>query len=114
MDNNNLYSAVNADGKASPRYYAMGSMILGILALSLSLIVGWAGASAWLGGLVFGIVGLVFANKAGKAGYTGGMRTTGMVLSIIAIALFSLALVACIGCPACMLCTGACLTAGML
>lgn len=102
MDNNNLYSAVNADGKPSPRYYAMGSMILGILSLSL-MIFSWAGASSWLGGLIFGIVGASLAGKASKAGYSGGMRTTGLVLSIIGIVLASLG-VLCVGCVGCFGC----------
>lgn len=102
MDNNNLYSAANTDGNPSPRYYAMGSMILGILSLSL-MVFSWAGSSSWLGGLVFGIVGASLAGKASKAGYVGGMRTTGLVLSIIGIVLAGLG-VMCIGCVGCLGC----------
>ena len=53
-------------------------LFFGILAVGCILL---NAGSLWA--VVLGIVGLVFAHNAKKAGYTGGMRTAGFVLSLI-------------------------------
>ena len=100
MDNNTVKAPVEPETNEiqtpAPQCYAVGSMVLGILAISLALL-NWSGTSSLIGGFVFGVTGLVFANNAGKAGFRSGARTAGLVLSIISIVLASLSIVACIG-----------------
>ncbi len=48
--------------------------------------------------VIFGIIGLVLAGNAKKAGYTEGMRTAGFVLSLIGLIGGALAFVACVAC----------------
>jgi len=108
-NNGNVYAGANNQGSPSPRIYAIGSLILGIM--SASLVLGWGGGASWLGGIIFGIVGISLANKATKAGYIGGMRTAGMVLSIIGIVLNSLPALF-VGCLGCLGCGALCAYAG--
>ena len=67
---------------------------------------GAATASLVLGGysalvsVILGIVGLILAGNAKKAGFNGGIRTAGFVLSLIGLiggAIFFVACVACVG-----------------
>ena len=55
-----------------------------------------------------GIVGLVCAGNAKKAGFMGGLRTAGFVLSLIGLIGGGIAFVACVACA------GAIGAAGML
>lgn len=50
--------------------------------------------------VILGIVGLILAGNAKKAGFNGGIRTAGFVLSLIGLiggAIFFVACVACVG-----------------
>lgn len=50
--------------------------------------------------IILGIVGLILAGNAKKAGFVGGMQTAGFVLSLIGLiggAIFFVACVVCIG-----------------
>ena len=59
---------------------AIASLILGIVGL-------------FFAGIILGIIGLVMASKAKRAGYTGGIRTAGFVLSLLALILSSIIVV---------------------
>lgn len=48
--------------------------------------------------LVLGVVGLVLASNSKKAGFDGGLRTAGFVLSIIGTVFGALIFVSCIAC----------------
>ena len=69
---------------------ATTSMILGIIA-AVFLLFG-SGAGAIVSGTL-GIVGLIYAKKAKKAGYEGVARTLGFVLSLIGLIVGCIALV---------------------
>lgn len=58
--------------------------------------------------VILGIVGLVCAGNAKKAGFMGGLRTAGFVLSLIGLIGGGIAFVACVACA------GAIGAAGML
>jgi predicted amidophosphoribosyltransferase len=79
----------NVDGKTA----ATVSMILGIIAVSLCLF----GYSAIVS-VILGIIGLVFASKSKTAGFIGGTRTAGFVLSLIGLIGGSVIFVSCIAC----------------
>lgn len=84
-------SSGNQPGKGA----AIASLVLGIVAIVLW----WFGYSSIIS-LIASIVGLVLASSAKKAGYTGGIRTAGFVLSLIGLiggAVIFLACVACAG-----------------
>ena len=55
------------------------------------------GVTAFLS-LVLGIVGLVLASNAKKAGYNDGLRTAGFVLSLIGTIFGALIFVSCVAC----------------
>lgn len=79
----------NAPGKVA----AIASLACGII----SVVLPWFGYSALLS-VVLGIVGLVLAGNAKKAGFTSGIRTAGYVLSLIGLILGCLVFVACVAC----------------
>lgn len=80
MNENDVYVA----GKDK----AITSLVLGIV----SVLSCFTGIGAIVG-LVTGIIGLVFANKAKKEGYYGGMQTGGFVSSLVGLIISALALV---------------------
>ena len=89
---------------------AIGSMVCGII----SVLFCWAGYFA-LVALILGIVAIVLSVKAGKMAINGhrpGMATAGLVLGIIGVVLsgiiFACALVACTS-AGCLSCAGAAL-----
>lgn len=86
MEENN-----NIPGKGA----ATASLVLGII----SVVLWFVGYSA-LVSVILGIVGLILAGNAKKAGFNGGIRTAGFVLSLIGLiggAIFFVACVACVG-----------------
>ena len=86
MEENN-----NIPGKGA----ATASLVLGII----SVVLRFFGYSA-LVSVILGIVGLILAGNAKKAGFNGGIRTAGFVLSLIGLiggAIFFVACVACVG-----------------
>ena len=87
MEENN-----NIPGKGA----ATASLVLGIISVVL-----WFFGYSALVSVILGIVGLILAGNAKKAGFNGGIRTAGFVLSLIGLiggAIFFVACVACVGC----------------
>lgn len=69
-------------------------MVLGIIAVVL-----WFFGYSAIVSIILGIIGLVLASNSKKAGYSGGLRTAGFVLSLIGLiggAFFFIACVACV------------------
>lgn len=86
MEENN-----NIPGKGA----ATASLVLGIISVVL-----WFFGYSALVSVILGIVGLILAGNAKKAGFNGGIRTAGFVLSLIGLiggAIFFVACVACVG-----------------
>ena len=86
MEENN-----NIPGKGA----ATASLVLGIISVVL-----WFFGYSALVSVILGIVGLILAGNAKKAGFNGGIRTAGFVLSLIGLiggAIFFVAWVACVG-----------------
>ena len=86
MEENN-----NISGKGA----ATASLVLGIISVVL-----WFFGYSALVSVILGIVGLILAGNAKKAGFNGGIRTAGFVLSLIGLiggAIFFVACVACVG-----------------
>lgn len=94
MENNQ-----NVPGKGA----AVASLVLGIIAVVL-----WFFGYTSIVSVILGIVGLVCAGNAKKAGFMGGLRTAGFVLSLIGLIGGGIAFVACVACA------GALGAAGML
>lgn len=81
----------NIPGKGA----ATASLVLGIISVVL-----WFFGYSSLISVILGIVGLILAGNAKKAGFNGGIRTAGFVLSLIGLiggAIFFVACVACVG-----------------
>lgn len=67
---------------------AITSLVLGIV----SVISCFTGIGSIIG-LVTGIIGLVYANKAKKEGYHGGMQTGGFVSSLVGLIISAIVVV---------------------
>lgn len=83
------------DNKSPGKGAATTSMVLGIISVVL-----WFFGYSALVSVILGIVGLILAGNAKKAGFVGGMQTAGFVLSLIGLiggAIFFVACVACAG-----------------
>lgn len=96
MDENNYVSNVNAsgsNGNDAGKGAATASLVLGIIS-----IVTWFFGMGALVGLITGIIGLICASNAKKAGFVGGMRTAGFVCSLIGVIGSALVFVACVAC----------------
>ena len=81
----------NIPGKGA----ATASMVLGIISVVL-----WFFGYSVLVSVILGIVGLILAGNAKKAGFVGGIQTAGFVLSLIGLiggAIFFVACIACVG-----------------
>ena len=81
----------NIPGKGA----ATASMVLGIISVVL-----WFFGYSALVSVILGIVGLILAGNAKKAGFVGGIQTAGFVLSLIGLiggAIFFVACIACVG-----------------
>lgn len=72
---------------------ATASLVLGII----SVICWFFGYSAIVS-VVLGIIGLVLASNSKKAGFEGGLRTAGFVLSLIGLIGGAVVFVACVAC----------------
>jgi hypothetical protein len=72
---------------------ATASLVLGIISV-VCWFFGWSSVVS----VILGIIGLVMASKSKKAGFTGGIRTAGFVLSLIGLVGGAIVLVACVAC----------------
>ncbi|MFR3291243.1 MAG: hypothetical protein ACLTSG_13935 [Lachnospiraceae bacterium] len=91
MDEN---ERANSSGSEPGKGAAVASMVLGIIAVVL-----WFFGYSAIVSIILGIIGLVLASNSKKAGYSGGLRTAGFVLSLIGLiggAFFFIACVACV------------------
>lgn len=84
---------MNENEKVSVKGAAVGSLVCGIVA-----VVFWFFGVTSIISLVLGIVGVVLANNAKKAGYEGGIRTAGFVLSILGVIFGGLIFISCVAC----------------
>lgn len=88
----------NVPGKGA----AIGSLVCGIVAVVL-----WFFGVTSIGSLILGIVGLILAANAKKAGFEGGLRTAGFVLSLLGVIFGAVIFVACVACAGGVACLGA-------
>ncbi len=72
---------------------AIASLVLGIIS-----VVFWFFGIGSLVSIVCGIIGLILASNAKKAGFEGGIRTGGFVCSLIGLIGGALVFVACVAC----------------
>lgn len=72
---------------------ATTSLVLGIISVVL-----WFFGLTSILSVVLGIVGLICAGNAKKAGFVGGTRTAGFVLSLIGLIGGGIVLIACVAC----------------
>ena len=85
----------NKNGSVPGKGAAVASMVLVIIAVVL-----WFFGYSAIVSVVLGIIGLILAGSSKKAGFDGGLRTAGFVLSLIGLiggAFFFIACVACVG-----------------
>jgi len=83
----------NYQSKGNGAGFAVASMVLGIIALSLMIIPPFA----MFVSPMLAIIGIVFASLARRGGHKSSKATAGLVCSIISLALM-LSCVACIAC----------------
>lgn len=75
-----LTKPIQPGRSANGKPYAIASMVLGIVAVVFILFF-------WVISPICAVIGLVMSHMAKTRGYTGGMRTAGLVLSWVAIGL---------------------------
>lgn len=92
----------NTNGNIPGKGAATASLVLGIIAV-VCWFFGWSSIVS----VVLGIIGLVLSVNSKKAGFTGGTRTAGFVLSLIGLIGGSIFFIACVAC------TGALSAAGL-
>ncbi len=81
---------------------ATASLVLGIISL-IGLLISWIPFISLIS-IGCGIAGIICSASAKKAGFVGGIRTAGLVMSIIGL------IIGCIGfvsCTLCVICLGA-------
>ena len=87
MDGHNYVSSTS-NGNEPGKGAAIASLVLGIVSIAMGALIG----------LITGIIGLICASSAKKAGFVGGMRTAGFVCSLIGVIGSALVFVACVAC----------------
>lgn len=95
-DYNNQFN-LQPQGPMPGQGQATGSLVCGIVSLVAGIVLGWTTFLA-LAGIVVGIVGVILAVNAKKQGYTGGIQTAGLVLSIIGAAISGIVFISCVAC----------------
>ena len=83
----------NDNNKIPGKGAATASMVLGIISVVL-----WFFCYSALVSVILGIIGLILAGNAKKAGFVGGIQTAGFVLSLIGLIGGAIFFVACIAC----------------
>lgn len=103
MSEYNNYTPQSGDepGKGA----AIGSLVCGIISVIIGVVLG-AFIITPIIGLILGIVGLVMSANARKAGFSGGLRTAGFVLSVIGVVFNAIAFVSCTLCAGGLACLG--------
>ena len=81
---------------------ATASLVLGIVAVAL-----WFFGYTSLISVILGIIGIVLAVMSKKQGFDAGIRTAGLILSIIAVVGGAIFFIACVACTACAAVGGA-------
>lgn len=102
VNNEEFVNENNSSNSEQGKGTAVASMVLGIV----SVVTWFFGVGAVIG-LVTGIIGLICASSAKKAGYEGGMRTAGFVCSLIGLIGSALVFIACVACVGAIGATGA-------
>lgn len=72
---------------------ATGSLVCGIIGVVLWFF-GWSSIVS----VILGVVGLVLASNAKKAGFNEGLRTAGFVLSLLSLIFGGVIFIACVAC----------------
>lgn len=81
---------------------AIASLVLGIVSVAL-----WFFGYTSLVSVILGIIGIVLAVMSKKQGFMEGIRTAGLVLSIIGVVGGAIFFVSCVACAACAAAGGA-------
>ena len=81
------------DGKVPGKGAATASLVIGIIG-----VVCWFFGYSAIVSVILGIIGLVLSGNAKKAGFEGGIRTAGAVLSLIALIGGAVVFVVCVAC----------------
>lgn len=76
---------------------AVASLVLGIIALVISI---FSGGSLGVVGIICGVLGLIFGIVGRKDEAKKGLATAGVVCSIIGLLLGLILMIACVGCAA--------------
>ncbi len=93
MDENGNNISQQGNGNVPGKGAAIASLVCGIIAVAF-----WFFGVSALVSVILGIVGLILASNAKKAGFQGGMQTAGFVLSLIGLIGGALIFVACVAC----------------
>ena len=78
---------------------AIASLVLGIVSIVFWVFAGWIPFAGGLISLICGIIGIVCATVSKNAGYNGGLRTAGLVCSIIGLVGGVIVFITCGLCP---------------
>lgn len=92
-EQNNYTPQTQGGGNVPGKGAAIGSLVCGIV----SIVFWFFGATAIVS-VILGVVGLILASNAKKAGFTGGMQTAGFVTSLLGLIFGALVFVACVAC----------------
>ena len=87
----------NYNGPGGPDYRGRRSAIISLVFGIIAIIVAWFGYAA-LAGIVCGVIGIYFSARAKRFGYSGGMQTVGLLLSLIGIGCGIVVFLGCLFC----------------
>lgn len=90
----NVYVQKQAPENIPGKGEAVASMVLGIVGLVFLI------TTLWYISLLIGIVGLILAIVSNNKGFSGGMKTAGLVMNIITLVLSGIVFLACTACVA--------------
>ena len=90
-NNTGYYNGGYNNGAGPGKGAATASMVPGIISVVL-----WFFGYSAIVSVILGVVGLILAGNAKKAGFMGGIRTAGFVLSLIGLIGGALVFIACV------------------